>query len=467
MTEISPDNILDSLKDKKGKEEKVFYTANFPDLIDLVLNGNEIKFLTSDGELSSTVNIDGLTYKAPPRRGLPPNLQIPKADAVLEYAQKHDGSDVSDDSEVCKACTTLFNDLLKYHEDISELPNKHLYYLLVSWEFHTYLIDKFNFSPIIYFYSIAERGKSRTIKGMINVAYRGIRKVDISDAQLIRDCTHLRATLAFDMMDFWEKIKTAGSVDIILNRYERGSTVSRINRPEKGAFQDMDYYDVFGATLLGTNEIIHEIADTRAIPIIMRKADRDFENEVTPLTGLELKEQLVAFKLAHFNDEIPKVSKIVKSRLGDIVRPLHQIILMTNPTKEQLFVELIKEIEQTKLTEKSNSIDAEIIQCWIKAKNEMVSGVVACQGVANFFNEGKDEKEKLASRKVGNILRSFSFQPTKTSTGALGFFWNEQVTEKLVKEHGLLLVSELPETSETSDSQAQTDEPINLDKLPF
>ena len=451
--------------EKEDKKEKVFYIANFDNLVDLVLNDDEVKFLTSDEELLNDITIDGLTYDAPRKHRLPPNLKIPKAHNIFDYAQKHGVSDVSDDSGVCKACTTLFNDLLEYHKNISELPNKDLYYLLVAWDFHTYLIDKFNFSPIIYFYSIAERGKSRTIKGMINVAYRGIRKVDISDAQLIRDCTHLRATLAFDMMDFWDKIKSAGSVDIILNRYERGSTVSRINRPEKGAFQDMDYYDVFGATLLGTNEIIHEIADTRAIPIIMRKADRDFEDEVTPLTGLDLKEQLVAFKLAHFEDKLPQIKKIVKSRLGDIIRPLHQVILMTNPVKEDLFINLIKEIEQIKLTEKSNSIDAEIIQSWLQAKEEMVSGVVACQLVADKFNADKSEKEKLASRKVGNILRSFSFQPTKTSTGALGFFWNGEVTEKLKKEHGLLLVSESLETSETSDNQAQNGESIFSEDL--
>src|SRR3990167_9005989 len=318
----------------KNKEERPTYRANFPELCDIVLNDDHIKFLCFDKEVYDSVKIDGVEIQPPPRQGLPPYLQIPRFENVLDYAQNHGVSGSSGVSGVCKGCTLLFYDLVKYHQEVSELPNEDLYYLLSLWDFHTYLIEKANYSPIIYFYSVAERGKSITLKGMTYVAYCGIRKGDIRDAQLIRDCTHLRATLAFDMMDFWEKVKQSGSQDVVLNRYERGTTVSRVNRPEKGAFQDTDFYDVFGPTILATNEIISDIADTRAIPIVMRKADREFDNDITPESGLDLKEQLTAFRLVHFKDDLPKVTRIAKSRLGDIVSPLYQVLMKIAPKEE-------------------------------------------------------------------------------------------------------------------------------------
>ena len=455
--------------EKKKKDVKLFYTADFEDLIDIVLNDGHIKFLTADNELRDDVTIDGVVYQPPPKTGLPPNLQIPRSDKVLAYAQNHNESGKTGVSGVCRGCTLLYKKLLDYHTNISELPDKDLYHLLVIWDFHTYLIEKANFSPMIYFYSVAERGKSRTLKGMVNVAFRGIRKADITDAQLIRDCTHLRATIAFDMMDFWEKIKNAGSTDVILNRYERGTTVSRVNRPDKGAFQDTDYYDVFGPTILATNEIINTIADTRSLSIVMIKSDKDFEEEVIPEKALPLKEELTAFRLAHYNDNLPKISKMVRSRLGDIVKPLHQILMKVNPEEEELFIRLIKKIEKTKLVEKIGSTDSDILQAWVTVKGEAIGGVLACQLVTTEFNVEKDEKEKLSSRRVGNRLKSYGFQPTTTNTKTLGFFLNEEVLQKLIKEYDLPLepISQTPVTPvipESTEKQAQNEEP-DLDLL--
>lgn len=454
--------ILEDEVGKEGKKEsKIFYTANFDGLVDIVKNNNSIKFLTADKTVSEQVEVEGFTYNSPPLKSLPPNLQIPRYDEVRRYAQNHHESGDSGVSGVCRGCTLLYKKLFDYHKHISELPKESLYHLLVIWDFHTYAIEKANFSPIIYFYSVAERGKSRTLKGMINVAYRGIRKGDITDAQLIRDCTHLRATIAFDMMDFWDKVQRAGSVDVVLNRYERGTTVSRVNRPDKGAFQDTDYYDVFGPTVLATNEIIHTIADSRSIPIVMIKSDKDFEDEVIAEQALYLKEELVAFRLAHYNDEFPKVNKIVKSRLGDIVRPLHRVLMAVNPEEEDTFIKLVKEIEKIKLTERIGSTDSDIIQAYLNTQGEIVGGVLACQLIANDFNREKDEKEKLSSRRVGNRLKSFGFQPTQTNDHTLGFFKNDELINKLIKEYDLpLQTPENPETPETSDE-------LDPDKIPF
>src|SRR3990167_8370613 len=358
---MSTKSLIQEALEESGKEKKPTYNASFSNLCDIVLNDDEVKFLTFDKEILSEAIIDDILLQPPPISGWPPYLKIPRAKKVLDYARNHKVTDDTDVSDVCKGCTQLYYDLVEYHQEVSELPNDDLYYLLALWDFHTYLIEKANYSPIIYFYSVAERGKSRTLKGMTYVAYRGIRKGDIRDAQLLRDCTHLRATLAFDMTDFWEKVKISGSQDVILNRYERGTTVSRVNRPDKGAFRDTDFYDVFGPTILATNEVISDIADTRSIPIVMRKADRDFDNDITPESGLDFKEQLTAFRLVHFKDELPKVMRIAKSRLGDIVSPLYQILMKLVPQEEERFIKLIQNIEKTRLTEKASTIDAEII----------------------------------------------------------------------------------------------------------
>ena len=115
------------------------------------------------------------------------------------------------------------------------------------------------------------------------------------------------------------------------------------------------------------------------------------------------------------------------------------------------FKQIREEIEKVKLSEKSNSIDADILLAVSKVDQEVVNGVIASQLIANQYNKDKDDREKLTSRKIGNRLKSLSYQPTLTQTGALGFFWDEELLTKLLIEFGVGGVK-TSKTSETPDS---------------
>jgi len=461
---------------KKGGD-KVTYIADFPELVDIVDDDGEIKFLLFDGIATTTYLLQDITYSCPQRSQLPPNMQIPRLDQILTHAQKHQVSGDSGDSgaetvgtHICQECQNLYINLYQLHQSISEMPDPGFYHILTLWDFHTHAIEQAKYSPIIYFYSVAERGKTRTMKGMTWVARRGIRKGDIKDAQLIRDCTNLRASLAFDMTDFWESVSSAGSRDVILNRYERGLTVSRINRPDRGAFCDTDFYDVFGPTLLSTNEIISDIADTRSIPITMIKSERDFENEVGPEELLSFNEQLVAWRMCHLKEKWEQPKKMIRARLGDIIRPLHQILLRVAPQYEEKFKEIVYKVSETKLTEKSGSLTAEILIAINKnvIEGNVVSGVFACQLVTNTLNKDKDEKEKLKSRKVGNIIKSLGFKSTQTSNNTLGFFYKENQLIRLLSEYGVYMPS-VPESpvNPVRPSQQTDINPVQTGTIPL
>ena len=115
------------------------------------------------------------------------------------------------------------------------------------------------------------------------------------------------------------------------------------------------------------------------------------------------------------------------------------------------------------LIEKTGTVDQDILQAWLASKISIVNGVIASQEVTDAFNMDKGDREKLTSRKVGNRLKSFGFQTTQTHTSALGFFWDEETTQKLKKEYGVLSVTSEPsETSETpgTDDDLWSEPPV-------
>src|SRR4030067_2586284 len=116
---------------------------------------------------------------------------------------------------------------------------------------------------MILFYAVPERGKTRTGKAAIYIAYRGVHCVDLREANLFRFAQDLRATLFIDIMDLWKKAEKNGSEDILLLRCEKGAKATRVIYPEKGAFRDTVYDSVSGPTFIATNQPVHKILDTR------------------------------------------------------------------------------------------------------------------------------------------------------------------------------------------------------------
>lgn len=114
--------------------------------------------------------------------------------------------------------------------------------------------------------------------------------------------------------------------DILLLRAEKGAQCSRITHPELSVFDDTEYFDIYGPTIIASNEQLHKILETRCLPIIMPNRPGDYENP-RPEFGLEQKERLTAFRAKHLSAIFPDIEIIdgIAGRLWDITKPLFYI----------------------------------------------------------------------------------------------------------------------------------------------
>ncbi len=418
------------------------YTAYFDDLVDLVTHEGEIKFLIKDGnELSIMPSIEreGVLYSPPPTDRIP--WMLPQGDEVLKNYK------IQEDN-------ILFNDLINYHQGISELPDEKHYIMVVAWDMHTYLIDKFQYSPILSMFAVPERGKSRTGKGITYVAHRGIHVESLREAYLLRAANDLRCSIFFDVKSLWRKAEKNNCEDLILQRFEKGVKVPRVMFPEKGAHRDVVWYDIFGPTILGTNEGIHQILDTRAITLNMPETGKQFENNVTPEGSLSLKERLVAFRARNFGRPLPEVEKPTRGRLGDILQPLYQVLQLACPQYEIEFFKLVGELELRRTNEKTDSIEGQILRVIISLGGIVKNGILSVKSITEKFNEDKSDREKTDNRRVGWKLKSLGFDTTRTSSGNSAIYWNKDKIERMRISFG---VKKTPETSETPDSSESPD----------
>jgi DNA primase catalytic core len=417
---------------EESQEEDAKYTTQFEGLVDLVEAGGKVSFLTmSDGQLTvgETAKIEAGNLLPPPKELIP--WLLPRGKEVVRHFERYKNGDVSHIDR------KLFTDLVAYHQRNSELPGEGYYDFVALWVLHTYLFEQWEYSPFICLFAVPERGKSRTGKGIVYAAYRGVHVESLREAYLLRLASDYAATLFIDVMDVWKKAEKLGSEDIILQRFERGAKVFRVLFPERGPFKDMRAFKIFGPTVVGTNEAVDQIMETRCIVINMPSTDRVFENDVKPEMGLELRERLLAFRAWHMNHKLPQIEKPAERRLGDVLRPIMQVLHLVCPDREDAMDSLIAELERQRQERKSETLEGEILKAVYVLKDKTHLGKLKVADITSEVNANKLERFKTTEKSVGRKLTALGFHKVWSSDSRRAITYDEEFLKKVCEKYGI------------------------------
>lgn len=429
---------------------RVRYTARpaeVPGLVDIVEDQGRSAFLIKEGadlSLKEFVMLGGERLEPPPYNTSRPFL-LPRAGEVIK-AYKAQATQASHEAD-----QGIYDDLVSFLRSVSELPGEGHYDFLAAYVLHTYLMPSFQYTPIVVFHAVPGRGKSRTGKALTAVCFRGIHVGGLRDPYLLRVATDWEATLFVDGKDIWKMAERANCQDILLNRFERGAKVPRVNFPDRGPHQDTVYYDVFGPTIIATNRDLHDILETRSVIINMREARQEFENEVTPATGQSLRERLTAFRARHLESVLPDIAKPARGRLGDILKPLFQVVQLVRPDRESSLRQIAEAVEGSRTLEKSSSLEAHLLEAVASLRGSVNNGHLAVElitsAINNDFNAGLSERFKLTPQKVGRMLKALGFAKGRTGTGAAAIVWDDAELARLCQSYGLDQISDISESS--------------------
>ena len=415
-------------KKSKDKNEPVL-SAYFRGLVDIVTdNSGRVAYLVNNGngslEIATVWEIDKELYSPPDQRHLP--FILARASDVLKWHK-------SDNDQ------KLFGDISTYLKRFSYLPQRQ--WLIVACNvFLSYLQDHpdIHYLPMLLFYAVPERGKSRTGKAVSYISYRGVHIVDLREANLFRFSQNLKATLFFDLMDLWKKAEKNGAEDILLLRYEKGARATRVIYPERGAFKDTVYYDIFGSTIIATNEPVHKILGSRCIDISMPNKPGNYENP-TPEKAQELKERLTAWRARVMNKPLPEIDLIqgLNGRLWDIAKPLLQVCKLVYPQGFDELKNALLEVAGQRIEDKKESIEGQIISILhtLSPKGlpewKIKTSEVLCE-----LNKDRPDNHKLTSQYVGRKLKAMGLQ-TKITRGFSQIFLDSQDFNTLLEQYGM------------------------------
>ncbi len=453
----------------KPSQSRQKFTAYYDGLVDIVEEDGQPLFLVCEnGQLrvEEEVVLKGKTLKPPPIDRTP--FPLSSAQQVVQaFEERQDSSPEATDSR-------LFEDVRTYLHGLSELPSEEHYDLCAAWIMHTYRIEQVQFSPIMWLFGVPERGKTRTGKGMVVASFRGLHVECLNQAYFLRVAQDCRGALFIDAMDAWKRAEKAESADILLLRFDKGALVPRVTCPEKGPFEDTQYFNIFGPTILGTNRGVDPTLESRSIRIIMPESTRLFDNFVTPEAANELRVQLLAYRAQYLSYPLPVIEKPFTGRFGDIVRPICQIVLEAAPDRMPSLMTLLERIRKERLASKSESFEASVLEAIVALADETVNGTLPVKRITEQANTERPESRKLTPQRIGKVVKSMGLQTRRAAqNGASVLVWEEEKLQRLLVKYGLDETSVRSESSVSDESSADltevtevTEPPATID-LPF
>jgi hypothetical protein len=409
--------------------EKPQIIAHFDGLIEIVDDGSgrPIFLIKEDDELlmEPEWEIEGVRVRPPTKDDLP--FILPMGEEVIEFYGKEDPG--------------LYQDLKNYFPRFCYLPDE-LWVVPATWGLSTYQQDNecMHYSPILQVYALPGRGKTRLGKAITSVGFRGVVMNQIREALLFRLSHNLRSTVFLDVMDFWGEAKRNNCSDIILGRFEKGHKVGRVIKPEAGAFHDTTYYEVHGPTLIATNRPVHDILDTRCLPITMPNAPRNTYEDPTPIKGREMKARLTAWRARTYQVQFPEVEPMaeIEGRLWDVCKPLLQILTAVCPDDLEDLHRYIEKVDRAKRDDMRTSPEGMIIEAInrLKPKGRYVSCRIPLKDILAEVNEGRRDEYALTAPGLGQRLKAMEFT-TKHTNGRSHLILSQPKLDKLLKEYGI------------------------------
>jgi len=393
-----------------------------PNLIYLVKEDNTVKYLLKEENrlhIQEKFISDGVVYK--PKQDLPIKILGPD---ILEEPMNMDWSE-------------LLDEVIIFIKSYLEIPSESNYLILALWIFHTYLIGKFNTTPILYFYGVKETGKSRAGEILGELAFMCERLTSPTEATLFREADYFKTSLIIDEIKLWGQKGNQEVARLIKSRYKRGLKVPRVNLNRKGENQ-IEYFDVFGPLAICTTESIPDAIESRCITFLMQKNMRvEVEKLIDEEWATKLRHKLTIFRVNYLDKNIATTEQVARRRLNEIMMPLYQILMLIAPKRKDEFKAAIREMEKTKEEEEGLSLEAEIVERILEYKREAKENVFLTTEIVGRLNRERSEREKLSDKFVSFRIKRLGFQKTRLANGKRGFRIKSGLIEKLALQFGI------------------------------
>jgi len=322
------------------------------------------------------------------------------------------------------------------------MPETEHYLILALWIFHTYLIEQYQTTPILYVTGVKETGKGRLGELMRELAFRGQVLTTPTEASMFRESEYFKPTLIIDEIKLWGFGANEPVACLVNNRYKKGIKITRVNQNKKGEKQ-IEHFDCYGCTVITTTESVSETLRSRCIEYIMQKNENpEVERPLDYEKGQELRNKLTIFRAEFIGKDLLAWKQIARRRLNEILLPLYKVLMLVKPEWEVDFKGIIKSLKRQKKVEESLTLEADIIRVIVDQLDGRLGDLcILTRRLTDLINKDIGEKEKGRSLTlIGVRCNRLGFEKWRGEAGKKGFRIDRKLLATLVERYEIELV---------------------------
>ncbi len=341
----------------------------------------------------------------------------------------------------------LLTDIISFIKRYLEMPQDIDYLTIALWIMHSYVMEKFDTTPYLYFYGCKETGKSKAAEILHELSFFCLWITSPTEASIFRPAKFWEPAMIIDEIALWGEEKQSMVAQLIKTRYKRGLSVPRVNLNKNGE-DSIEYSPPFGALVLATTEEVPPIIESRCITFLMQKNENPgVESKLNKAEALKLRDRLSCFRAHALMSEFPEVKIKARRRLKEITEPLYQVLSFVDNGRLQDFDDFVSLIELSRETDDRNSFEAELTGKLVESISTNESTWISTDDITRALNVGiLIEKDRYTDRKISMTMKKVGFESRRVRS-IRGWTLKVSLLEKLTKQYGIDFdVSQFPST---------------------
>jgi hypothetical protein len=304
------------------------------------------------------------------------------------------------------------------------------YDILTAWVLATWISEKWDAVPYLFFYGPAGSGKTWALEVLASISFRPFMSASTTLPVIFRACDTWHPTLFLDETEVYLRKERSEIMHLLNAGYRKGFPATRIEETDDGL--KVKIFDCFGFKALAGTRAFVDTLRSRCIIFTMSKATREIKTKIDQNRAEELRKKLLMYRFRMFAEkqkiEEPNIN--LTGRLRELFLPL--IMVATAEAKGSIMNEA-KKIEEITKEEEQASDEATVFRAIVTAHEESPGATkISIERITQIVNEGLSYDEVFSNFNVGRIASRLGFKRAIHDKRRC-IVWNENLVERLKK----------------------------------
>jgi hypothetical protein len=322
----------------------------------------------------------------------------------------------------------IWSEVKQYLYEHIDIPSG--YDILTAWVLATWIPEKWDAVPYLFFYGPAGSGKTWALEVLASISFRPFMSASTTLPVIFRACDMWHPTLFLDETEVYLRKERSEIMHLLNAGYRKGFPATRIEETDEGL--KVKIFDCFGFKALAGTRAFVDTLRSRCIIFTMSKATREIKTKIDPNRAEELRKKLLMYRFRTLTEKqtLQEPNIVLTGRLRELFLPL--VTVATAEAKGSIMSEA-KKIEEITKEEEQTSDEATVFRAIVTAHEENPGATkISVERITQIVNEGLSYDEMFSNLNVGRIASRLGFKRAIHDKRRC-VVWNENLVERLKK----------------------------------